>query len=183
MCHPHKQLLQLACPTSSRGEGVFGWSAELYLVVVDRTFWEVILRLCVRAECEETDCQYTFLFSFKEWNSAGRGAVGVWGVGDSGWKGVFQLDTFHGCFGKQWWKQGRFDGPILPLGSLRCQSKERKRERASLVQHRMSSVYSVLTSEKTSLPQNVATVLLLQVHSKTAAHALRKCSRVAKKGR
>lgn len=133
----------------------FGWSAELYLVVADRTFCGVTPWLCVRAECEElqsgkTDRPYTFLFSFKEWNSAGRGAVGVWGAGDSGWKGVFQLDTFHGCFGKQWWKRGRLDGPFLPLGSLRCQSKQRKRGRASLVQYRMSSVYSVLTSVKTS---------------------------------
>lgn len=45
------QTVTAVCVSKRRGG--FGRSAELNLVVVDRTFWEVILWLCVRAECEE----------------------------------------------------------------------------------------------------------------------------------
>lgn len=103
-------------------------------------------------------------------------AVGVWGTaGDLGWKRVFQLDTFHGCFGKRWWKLGGLNCPFTPphpplWGSSRCQSKQRRRGRASPSQHRMSPVSLALTSVKTSLPQSFAAALPLQVRSMTPQH-------------
>lgn len=42
-----------------------------------------------RFESWKTDWLYIFLLPFKEWNSADLGAEGVWGEGESGWKGVF----------------------------------------------------------------------------------------------
>lgn len=58
-------------------------------------------------------------------------AVGAWGTaGDSGWKGVFQLDAFHGCFGKRWWKPGEVKLPVPPPGVLAV-SEQTKKERQS----------------------------------------------------
>lgn len=140
-CHLPNSDCTLHVKTLAVWRGVFGWSPEL---------WEVTLWLSVyvqnvnnlRAEQLSACTRFLFFFCFPSRSETRqvRGLRGVRGAGDSGWKGGFQLDTFHGCFGKQWWKQGRSGSPFLPLGSLRCQSKKQKKE--SLQQYRMSSASS-----------------------------------------
>lgn len=115
------------------------------------------------------DRSYTFLFSLKEW----AGLV-LWGREERrvtrGERESFSWTHFMDVLGSGDENPGRLNCPFLPLGSLRCQSKQRKRGRASRLQHRMSSVSSALTSVKTSLPQSFATALPLQVRSMTPRH-------------
>lgn len=70
-------------------------------------------------------------------------AVGAWGTaGDSGWKGVFQLDAFHGCFGKRWWKPGEVKLPVPPPGVLAVSEQTKKERQSELVA--AQNVFSLL---------------------------------------
>lgn len=162
-CHLPNSDCTLHVKTLAVWRGVFGWSPEL---------WEVTLWLSVyvqnmnnlRAEQLSACTLFLFFFCFplRSETRQVRGLRGVRGAGDSGWKGGFQLDTFHGCFGKQWWKRGRSDSPFLPLGSLRCQSKKQKKESTECLQPHL-----ILTQVETSS----ATLLLLQVDSRPLTEA------------
>lgn len=157
-----KHWLQFACLTSNRGEGGFGW-----------WWWRresrvgghsAALRTC-RMWAEQLSACTLFLFSFKEWNPAGRGAVGYAELVTQGERESFSWTQFMDVLGSADGNGGRLGGPLLPLGSWRCQSKE-KGERES--EHRMCWACPVLISVKNrppSQPSHSAAPACTQVDS------------------
>lgn len=117
--------------------------------------WEVTLRLCVRAECELSNCPPVH-FSCFPLRSETKQVEVPWGM-QSGWLGV-KGSLSAGRISWMFWEAsmetgGRLGGPLLPLGSWRCQSKE-KGERES--EHRMCWACPVLISVKNKPPSQLS---------------------------
>lgn len=114
-------------------------------------------------------------------------AVGAWGTaGDSGWKGVFQLDAFHGCFGKRWWKPGEVKLPVPPPGVLAVSEQTKKeRQSESVAAQNVFSLLGINLSENKppSEFRHSAAPASTQ-HDSTASDRSRwECSHVAQEGR
>lgn len=112
-------------------------------------------------------------------------AVGAWGTaGDSGWKGVFQLDAFHQCFGKRWWKPGEVQLPrSSPRGPCGVRAnKEREAERVGCSTECLQSPRRWPQRKQASL-RVLAAALPLQVRSETRRHRSGVWRRNADKGK
>lgn len=115
-------------------------------------------------------------------------AVGAWGTaGDSGWKGVFQLDAFHGCFGKRWWKPGEVKLPVPPPGVLAVseQTKKERQSESAAAQNVFSLLLDIYLSENKppSEFRRTAASAAPQQGSMASERSHGECSHVARRGR
>lgn len=158
-----KQWLHFACKRGFWRECWAGGSGEN--LVGGHSVAPCTCRMWITSELK--NCQPVHFSVFLQGVKLGRSrGCGVCG-GKSGWlgvKGSLSAGHISWMFWEAVMETGEVRRPVPPPRVLAVlEQRKRERERESLLQYRMSSACSILTSVKTSLPQSSAAVPLLQV--------------------